>query len=308
MKILIVGLGSVGRKHAKAIRKVDANAELFALRSNTKADQVDGISNIFSFAQVEKHSFDFAIISNPTSEHKVTITKLLKFGFPLFIEKPAYLSLDILDIVNLATQSSIPTYVACNLRFLDSLIYIHDKLDSEPFRRINEVNAYCGSYLPDWRPGIDFRKNYSSISELGGGVHLDLIHEIDYLYWLFGVPVKILSYFQSNSTLGIASCDYANYILKYEDFCASIILNYYRRDAKRNLELVFDDETWTVDLLKNEVHSQDKLLFTSKQRIPDTYDTQMLYFINCIKSNDRTFNTLQDAYNVLKICLGGYEA
>jgi predicted dehydrogenase len=226
----------------------------------------------------------------------------------LFIEKPAYLGLDILDIVNLAAKSEIHTYVACNLRFLDSIIYIHNKLDSVPFRRINEVNSYCGSYLPDWRPGNDFRKNYSSISELGGGVHLDLIHEIDYLYWLFGVPVKIFSYFQSNSTLGISSCDYANYILKYKDFCASIILNYYRRDAKRSLELVFDDETWVVDLLKNEVRSNDKLLFTSNQRISDTYDTQMLYFINSIKSKDQTFNTLQDAYNVLKICLGGYEA
>jgi predicted dehydrogenase len=170
-------------------------------------------------------------------------------------------------------------------------------------KRLNEVNVYCGSYLPDWRPNIDFRKTYSAIPELGGGVHIDLIHELDYLYWLFGMPKGVKRNFRSQSSLSILSFDYANYLLDYNGFCANVVLNYFRREPKRNLELVFDDETWNIDLLKNQITCNHQTIFSSEQRIADTYPLQMEYFIDSIKEKESTFNTISDAYNVLKICL-----
>jgi predicted dehydrogenase len=164
--------------------------------------------------------------------------------------------------------------------------------------------VYCGSYLPDWRPNLDFRKSYSANSEMGGGVHIDLIHELDYLYWLFGKPVEVIRKFKSQSSLSISSTDYANYILDFNGFCASIILNYYRRDTKRTLQLVFDDETWDVDLLTNQVVTQGQIIFSSDQRIADTYPLQMRYFLNSVAVEKKSMNTVADAYEVLKICLG----
>jgi len=303
MKVLIIGLGSIGQKHVKAINSILPDAEIFALRSTVHAKIHPGVINIFKIEEIESVAIDFAIVANPTSEHKKSIEQLLSFGFPLFIEKPIYSSVDIENLVISVNKKGISTYVACNLRFLDCIRFIKEKLPQLHDKRLNEVNVYCGSYLPDWRPNVDFRKTYSANSELGGGVHIDLIHELDYLYWLFGTPKTVDRKFKNQSSLAISSFDYANYVLDYNGFCASVVLNYYRRDSKRTLELVFEDETWNIDLLKNQITCNNQILFSSKQRIADTYQTQMEYYIDCLRKKTDTFDSISDAYYILKICL-----
>lgn len=303
MKILVVGLGSIGKKHVKTIKSLQPQAEIFALRSRKDAEIYPQVTNIYNFDEIALITFDFAIIANPTSEHKKTIEQLIEYGITLFIEKPICPSLDIKDTVDTVIRKEIQTYVACNLRFLNCIKFIKEKLPHMQNKKLNEVNVYCGSYLPEWRPNFDFRKTYSAIAELGGGVHIDLIHELDYLYWLFGMPEGVKRNFRSQSSLSVSSFDYANYLLDYNGFCANVVLNYYRREPKRSLELVFDDETWEIDLLKNQIICNNQTIFSSEQRITDTYQTQMEYFINSLNEKTNTFNTLSDAYDVLKICL-----
>jgi predicted dehydrogenase len=302
MNILIVGLGTIAQKHILALKDSGQFFCLYALRSSTSAINIEGIINVYSIRELDNIPIRFAIISNPTSEHKKTILSLLSLHCPLFIEKPLYHQLEIENLPDKIKQADILTYIACNLRFLDCLKYVKDKIDAKD-KRINEVNVYCGSYLPKWRSG-DFHKHYSAIPELGGGVHLDLIHELDYLYWIFNMPVNIRSVFRNNSSLNIKSVDYANYYLEYDKFCVNVILNYYRRDYKRTFEIVFEDETWIINLTKNEIVCNNNVIFSSNQKITDTYSEQMKYFIELINSNDSSsFNTIHDAYNVLKICL-----
>src|SRR5690606_19349874 len=136
--------------------------------------------------------------------------------------------------------------------------------------RVNEVNVYCGSYLPDWRPGVDFRKVYSANKELGGGVHIDLIHELDYVFWLWKEPRKTRAFFSNTSSLDISAFDYANYLWTYDGFSVSIVLNYYRRDPKRTLEIVTEQATYQVDLLNNTIEKNGEIVFSSQQRINDT--------------------------------------
>jgi len=302
MKILIVGLGSIGKKHIQAIQAAIPNNEIFALRSEKKAEKYLEVINIYTFDEVKSIDFDFVIIANPTSAHKKTIAQMIEYGFPMFIEKPVYSSLDLEEEIKTIKKNKILTYVACNLRFLDCIKFVKDKLSTQT-KRLNEVNVYCGSYLPDWRPGTDFRETYSANDKLGGGVHIDLIHELDYIYWLFDKPNDVKRTFKNQSSLLISSFDYANYILDYNGFCVNIVLNYYRRDAKRSLELIFADETWNIDLLKNKITCNNKTIFSSKQQIADTYQIQMDYFSNCVREKADTFNTISNAYAVLKICL-----
>ncbi len=303
MNILIVGLGSIGKKHVKALLTIKPNIEIVALRSTPNSESIKSVKNIYSFSEIEPFIFDFAIISNPTSEHKKTIQQLIDFKIPLFIEKPLFSSLDIQDLVEIIKHENIFTYIACNLRFLDCINFIKDELKKTEQKRLNEVNVYCGSYLPAWRPYTDFRQSYSAIPQLGGGVHIDLIHEIDYIYWLFGVPIDVKRTFKNQSSLEIDAYDYANYLLEYKGFCANVVLNYYRKDSKRNLELVFEEGTWNIDLLKNQVWNDNQIIFSSEQRIADTYHIQMEYFIDCIQNKKESMNTVNDAFNVLKICL-----
>lgn len=303
MRVLIIGLGSIAKKHIHALRAIMPKAEILALRSNKKAESVLDAQNVYQLNNDVVLGVDFVIISNPTSEHKKTIERLIPFGRPLFIEKPLHYSLNISSTINLTLKHKVFTYVACNLRFLDCLRFIKDKIDHLHAKRLNEVNVYCGSYLPDWRPEVDFKDSYSAKKDLGGGVHIDLIHEIDYIYWLYGTPKKVSRAFRSQSSLAISSIDYANYLLDYDGFSVNVVLNYFRRDPKRCLELIFSEETWQVDLLSNQITSNGEVIFKSAQRIADTYEIQMNYFINCLKDQIPTFNTAEEAYNVLKICL-----
>ncbi len=302
MKVLIIGLGSIGKKHVEAIKTIQPNAEIVALRSNKEGENIEGVTNIFSMEEIKNLTLDFAIISNPTSEHKRTISQLLVYNIPLFIEKPLYSSLKIEELIDSINRKGIFTYVACNLRFLESIRFVKEQLNSFNNKQLNEVNVYCGSYLPNWRPNVDFKKTYSAIPELGGGVHIDLIHELDYIYWIWGSPRKVYKTFKNQSSLGITAFDYANYLLDYEGFCANVILNYYRREPKRSLELVFENETWIVNLLMNQVTCNGSIIYSSEQRIVDTYPIQMKYFIDCMMNNEKSMNTINDAYNVLKIC------
>lgn len=300
MKVLIVGLGSIASKHIEALKKIDPKTVFYAMRSSMNADSKKGITNIFSFDDLNHLEIDFAIISNPTSVHLETIEHLIPKKIPLFIEKPLFSTLENEVVLQEIENNKITTYVACNLRFLDCLKFAKKHIEG---KRVNEVNIYCGSYLPDWRPGIDYKTTYSANKKLGGGVHIDLIHEIDYAYWLFGKPQKVNKVFSSKSSLNIDAYDYANFLFEYADFNASIVLNYFRRDAKRTLEIVCDDQTLLVDLVKNSVYIDKEIIYYSEKSILDTYEDQLRFFVNEVIDKKKKFNTVDEAYEILKICL-----
>lgn len=299
MKVGIIGLGSIARKHIAALRSIDPYTQFWALRHRPGSPVTPGISDLYTLPDLVAVRPDFIIISNPTAAHYETINALASSGIPLFIEKPVFDS-----ITHPLPQVQGMTYVACNLRFLDSLRWVKQHLTN---RSINEVNVYCGSYLPEWRPQApDWRKIYSANRDMGGGVHIDLIHEIDYVYWLFGAPQKVHKTFRNVSSLQIDAWDYANYCLEYPTFAVSIVLNYYRRDYRRTLEILLDDATWQVDLAKNTVCNltTGQLLFESQQRFPETYEAQMHDFLHRMHTkHSEPFNTIAEAYDVLRICL-----
>ncbi|MDC1317216.1 Gfo/Idh/MocA family oxidoreductase [Flavobacteriaceae bacterium] len=304
MKILIIGLGSIARKHIDSLKKLSYRFEIFALRSNTNSKIENDVKNIYNIDEIS-FSINFAIISNPSNLHFKYIEILAKKNIPLFIEKPPLHSLlNSKKLVDLIEEKNLINYVAFNLRFHPCILFVKENILDQQLI-VNELNVYCGSYLPEWRPQQDYRKSYSSNPLMGGGVHLDLIHEIDYITWLFGFPEKSNGIFKNFSSLKINSIDYANYILEYKSFTASIILNYYRKKVKREFEIITDKEIYTVDLVKNRVvNISGDCLFEAKSfEINDTYTHQLDYFINCLKTNTNTMNTLKSSLRNLKISL-----
>ena len=303
MKVLIIGLGSIAHKHIAALKTLVPDCKIYALRSNQLGSEVEGVSNCYSLAEVPS-DISFIIISNPTSLHLQTIKEVSHFGAPLFVEKPPIDSLShVDDLTRLVRSLEIPTYTAFNLRFHPVIQWLKDNIE---FFRVIEVNAYCGSYLPDWRPDKDYRKVYSARKELGGGVHLDLTHEIDYLVWIFGNPVASNSTKRKISNLEVDSVDSAKYWLEYETFTVNLTLNYFRKDSKRLVEIVTDLTTLECDLLSNKVTDlvKDEVLFeTSNFTSSDTYKIQMKYFIDCLETKTQPMNSLLQSMRTIKICL-----
>lgn len=303
MKVLIIGLGSIAKKHINSLRNIDAKTEIYALRSSKSTSNLEGIVDIYNIDEVDMPTVDFVIISNPTAMHYETIRQVCDYKKPLFIEKPLFS--EITDkteaLVKKITENKQITYVACNLRFLEALQFLKKEIQG---KRINEVNVYCGSYLPDWRPNVDFRTVYSANKEQGGGVHIDLIHELDYIYWIFGEPEQTRAFFSNKSSLDISAHDYANYLWTYSQFSVSVVLNYYRRDSKRTIEVVTDLGTYEVDILKNSVDFNKTRIFASQQKTTDTYNSQMRFYINEIMTKKKhQFNTIKEANQILKLCI-----
>ncbi len=304
MKVVMIGLGSIGKKHVDALSKMKAHQfEIFALRhSKQSASEYSNVTNIYDLEQIDFEP-DFFIVSNPTYCHFETIQSLLPFNKPMFIEKPAVMHLHEGAVLAEAfSKTNLLNYVGCNLRFLEVLKFAKAYLQKNDFR-INEINIYAGSDMPNWRPNQNFREVYSANAEMGGGIHLDFIHEIDYLYWFFGKPMDATKVLRSQSSLEITAIDYANYTFIYEEFAASVILNYYRKDRARTFEMVTDQGTLLIEIEKGKVYFNQEIIFTTEQSILDTYTSQMEYFINCIETNTKPMNTFAEAFEVLKMCL-----
>ncbi|MES2828406.1 MAG: Gfo/Idh/MocA family oxidoreductase [Bacteroidota bacterium] len=306
MTILIIGLGSIAKKHIAALKSLDFNLNIYALRSGSEAAEWEDVKSIYSLDDLPS-LIDFAIVSNPTNLHGQYIDCLAERKIPLFIEKPPLAELWSSEQLKMKViDNGIMTYVACNLRFHPCIAFLKQFVSENSDWRVNEVNIYCGSYLPDWRPGLDFKNVYSANAEMGGGVHLDLFHELDYTHWIFGRPASVRCVKSSKSSLNISAVDYANYILNYIDFTANVVLNYFRKDPKRNIEILFENETWNVDLLKNVIFSSTgKTIFSADDDfvVGDTYKAQMEYFIDCLANNQVPMNTFTESLETLKTCL-----
>lgn len=301
MKVLIIGLGSIAHKHINALLSLYPDANIIALRSGISANEYEHVKSIYSFSEVP-NDIDFVIISNPTSEHYDSVKNVFTLKKPFFIEKPSFLNMEQAnEISSLVKNSGIRTYTAFNFRFHPAIVWLKNNI--ERFR-VLEVQAYCGSYLPEWRPNKNYREVYSSKKEMGGGVNLDLIHELDYIIWLFGEPKKSSVFTNKISDLDINSSDVSHYFLQYSNMVASISLNYYRRDAKRQIEIVTDSGTLFINLLTSEIKDENgKVLFKDNSPILETYTSQMQYFINQLHTGKPFMNNVFESSIALNYSL-----
>ena len=302
MRIAFIGLGSIAQKHINAIKKIDANAVLFAVRHNENAPAVVGIKNI-PFTSLASLNLDAIILSNPSIYHEPYIADLVLLGTPLMVEKPICVSKEQWESLDRLSNEKLPLiYIACNLRFHPLIEFLKNYLNEKP-KQIYEVTAYCGSYLPSWRPQIDYQDSYSSKSSMGGGVQFDLIHEIDYLNYLFGEPLTLEKQYRRVSDLEIDSCDYAHYIATYKKFSANVTLNYFRRDTKRTLEIVRKNDTLLLNFIEgNLVNLQtNQVLFScGKNGLSLSYLDQMKYFFSAIKIKKEPMNSLEESLRIIK--------
>jgi predicted dehydrogenase len=305
MKVLIIGYGSIAQKHINALKTIKENVEFVVLRSSKNSLQIneENIKSIFDISDLE-FTPNFIIISNPTFLHYQTICNCLFLKCPIIIEKPVLTNNDFsLELSQKILQSNVSTYIACNLRFHPVIKFLKNCIELKT-KNIQEVNVYCGSYLPNWRPGKNFKEIYSANEEMGGGVHLDLIHEIDYCIWLFGEPIKTLSVKTSKSNLKISSIDNAIYICEYSNYNININLNYYRINTKRTMEILFEDDVWQVDLIKATIqNSKDEIVFSSSFAMQDTYVEQAKYFLQKIENEEKMMNDFDEATKILQIAL-----
>lgn len=305
MRIAVVGLGSIAKKHIIAIKKIDSELILFAVRHKRNSSTERDITNI-SLDDLPSLGLDAIILCNPSVFHAQFIEYLIPLNIPIMVEKPICVTKDQWKTLNsIAKKKSAPIYTACNLRFHPLIQFLKNYLKKNPVK-IYEVNAYCGSYLPSWRLNINYEDSYSAKKDMGGGVHFDLIHELDYLTYLFGSALKMKKNYRKVSNLKIDSIDYAHYYLAYKNFSASVILNYFRQDPKRILEIIRENDTLELNFIKGtivDLKSKNILIDIGKEGMDLSYLNQMKYFLSFTKKNQQPMNSLEESLEIIKTIL-----
>jgi len=303
MNILFVGYGSIALKHRLFIEKKFNNVGFYTIKHSKSLIQQKDIIMI-NKEEISLFKFSAIFITSPSVFHTDQIIELIKYKIPIFVEKPVCINLNQWKKLNkLSDDSKKIVYVGCNLRFHSLIIFLKNYL-AENKSKILEISSYAGSYLPNWRPMKDYRKVYSSQKKLGGGVHLDLVHEPDLLFYLFGKPKLTLAKKRKISGLKTDSIDWANFYFEYEDFSASIILNYFRKEAKREIEIVREADILTVDFIEGNVSNSYKKLFNSKNNaMLLSYKNQIDYFFDSLKNKKFEMNSLNEGLEVINLIL-----
>ena len=256
-EIAFIGMGAIGKRHLKNVCQLitaqgdSCSIDLYrSSMARELADEIKSlISNQYFCSQPVQKNYDMVFVTNPTSLHLETALKFRSFTKSFFIEKPVFDSFEIEDNV-LSILDDIPSYVACPLRYNPVLQYVKQNVD---LNKVISVRAMSSSYLPEWRPSQDYRKTYSACTELGGGVDIDLIHEWDYLTWIFGMPIKCFGIAGKFSNLEINSNDTAIYIAQNDELTYELHLDYYGRKPQRTLDIFTQDDTIHCDLIDGRV-------------------------------------------------------
>ena len=140
------------------------------------------------------------------------------------------------------------------------------------------ISVFCGSYLPDWRPGRDYRKTSSACANSGGGVLLDLSHELDLVRWIFGEPNIKFVKTGKFSNLSINTEDLLKLYGKIGKTNLSIDLNYYSKINKRTIFIDGKDFSMFADLVNNKIEIKNKKNYLTKKfsnfKMENTYFDQ----------------------------------
>ena len=308
MRVCFIGAGSIGKRHIRNLSEVCKNREISLEITLLRATQRPLPDDIIKLVDNTIHSFeelsgkyDAIFITNPTYLHYETIKKTLVYTDCFFIEKPVFdntsYDLSFLDVGK-------RFYVACPLRYTSVLLEAKKVIDAE---KVLSVRAISSSYLPDWRPGQDYRETYSAHKDQGGGVRIDLIHEWDYLLSFFGTPKKIYSFSGKYSDLEIDSEDIATYIAQYNDKIIELHLDYFGRYTRRSVEVRTMKHEYIFDIANATVSIDGCIVKKFDETPNDKYMREMEYFLELVQGKKKSTNTIEMAVKSIQIAEGTNE-
>lgn len=255
-RVLVVSLGSIGRRHLRNVRCLLPTAEIAALRRPNSPSSAEGADHIFhDIRSALAFRPTAAIVASPATDHLRLTQTLVTNGIPVLVEKPFAHRLEGLSVlVAEATAKSLPLFVAYNLRFHPIVRRVKSLLEENVIGRVLTARADVGQYLPDWRPGVNYKEGVSARRDLGGGVLLELSHELDYVSWLFGRPSSVYAAGGQLGDLGIDVEDTAVLTLRYPEAApiVSVNLDFLQRAVARQLRVVGTKGSICADLVTGE--------------------------------------------------------
>ena len=282
-KILILGCGSIGQRHAKNLIDLGYNVVLYD-PSKKALDETMGLKTeerTTDYWEALQSGCSIALICSPPQHHIQQAIDCLEVDMHVFIEKPLSHNLaGIKQMYALSKRKKLIVMVACNYRFIDSIKWAAKKVG-----KVYGCQISYGSYLPDWRK-TDYTKGYAAKKETGGGVILDAgIHQIDLALGLFGNATLVASYAKKQSNLKIKTEDYADLILQHDKgVITTIHVDYLSRARKHTIRFVGSEGTISIDIPPSS----------------EMYIKEIKHFLYCIEHKEKPIG---DGWRALEIAL-----
>lgn len=316
MHILVVGCGSIGKRHIKNIKFLNVDkisiCDLNSERVKDAGDQFDIDSRFTDLNKaLAQKGIDAAIICVPTSYHIEVAAKVAKKGIHIFMEKP--LAKDMKGVgrlIKICKEKKITFMVAYMFRFHPGLKQVRELILGGKIGSVYGARLECGQYLPDWHPWEDYRSFYMSKEKEGGGALLDISHEFDYLCYLIDSEVaEVAGFCDTLGTLEMDADNISSTIIRFKNrVVASVHLDLLQRGVRRNCQIIGEKGTIIWDVINKNIkfYSAQKKAweeFTYEYDGNQAYIEEMRHFFQCIKERKKPLVDIERAKSVLEIVL-----
>lgn len=314
-RVLIVGHGSIGKRHLRLARTLLPTADIRVL-IHQKGELIPEFADGCFYSLEEAISFtpQIAVIANPAAFHLEVAKPLAKAGVHLLVEKPLSATIDdITLLIDICREVGVTLAVGYNLRYLTSLQRFRDLLHQNAIGRVLSVRCEIGQFLPSWRRDMDYRKSVSARKELGGGALLELSHEVDYLCWIFGSIEWVIASLSRQSTLEIDVEDTAHLVVGFvpeadgRRLIGTVNLDFIRHDTVRNCTAIGEESSlrWngldgSVERFDNQANKWQEL-FCHQQQRDDSFLEEWKNFLECVYLHKSPLVVGEDGLRVLQI-------
>lgn len=314
-RILIVGHGSIGKRHLRLAREQFPLADIRVLRHQECPDTPEFSNGCFSsMEQAIQFAPQIAVIANPATFHVAAAVKLAEAGVHLLVEKPlAADTAGVAELLDTVQRRKTVLLTGYNLRFLPSLRKFRELLHAGEVGRVISVRCEIGQYLPSWRSGTDYRQGVSARRELGGGVVLELSHEIDYLRWIFGEVEQVQARIGRQSALEIDVEDTAHLIFGFAPaqdgyrLAGTLNTDFVRHDTTRLCTAIGENGSLRWNGLSGAVEKFEaggkewREVFRHQAQRDESYLGAWQHFLDCVAGRDTPIISGDDGLRVLQI-------
>lgn len=313
MKILICGLGSIGKRHAKNLLSLKKKNLIFFRERNLRLNE-NKLKNITTFDSLKKslnQNPNVAFICNTTSKHMDTAIECAKKGCHLFIEKPLSNNLKKIKILeSIIKKKKIKVMIGYNMRFHPLMKKIKKILENNQIGVVYNIQSEWSEYLPDWHPWENYKDTYAAQKKMGGGCSLTLSHELDSLYWLFGKIKKVENFKIFKHLEGDVDTS-SDFLIRFKNSAVGYShIDFLGKPHVRKLFISGTKKKIYFNYYKNKVKIINRFgkikVIKVKFKKNDMYLEEIRYFLKCISKNNTPSPGIEDSKYIFKNFLSSF--
>lgn len=318
IRAVIAGLGSIGRRHLANLRTLEPSADITILRRSGNAEVPPGANRVVSDPAAAWASLpNCVLVTGPSTTHVSDALAAASVGAHIFVEKPIANEADgVPELLDVCRARQTTLSVGYNFRFHHPLQILRDAVRGGRIGPVISVRAEVGQYLPDWRPGSDYRQSVSGRAALGGGALLELSHEFDYLRWIVGDVSAVGARVGALGGLEIDVEDVAEVLLEFENGAlGSVHLDMVQRTPTRTCKVVGREGTITWDGLSDAVRLYSASTGAWTDLGPSTpvdrnemYLAELRHFLDCVRGLATPVVDGEDGLRTLRVALAARRA